>query len=284
MSAITKPGVYDIPVADYHADPVKGGSLSSSGARKLLPPSCPAKFKYEVDHPPPPTTYALDFGSAAHRLVLGDGPEVLVVDADDWRSKNARSAREAARAEGVAPVLRAEYEKAQAMAEAIRRHPVASALFRPGTGKAEQALMWQDAETGVWRRSLLDWLPDENGQRLIVPDYKTARSASPETFTKSVADYGYYMQAAFYLDGIRALGLDDDPAFVLVAQEKDPPYIVTVFELDVVALRIGAHRNREALDLYAKCKADDHWPDYSAEVELISLPVWVERQYEELIA
>lgn len=38
---ITEPGVYDLPAEVYHADPVEGGSLSSTGARKLLPPSCP---------------------------------------------------------------------------------------------------------------------------------------------------------------------------------------------------------------------------------------------------
>ena len=32
-------GVYDIPEDLYHRDPVPGGSLSCSGAKKLLPPS-----------------------------------------------------------------------------------------------------------------------------------------------------------------------------------------------------------------------------------------------------
>ena len=38
-------GVYDLPAAAYHRDPVEGGSLSASGAKKLMPPSCPALFK-----------------------------------------------------------------------------------------------------------------------------------------------------------------------------------------------------------------------------------------------
>jgi len=37
---ITEPGVYALPADVYHADPVAGGSLSSSGAKKLL--ACPA--------------------------------------------------------------------------------------------------------------------------------------------------------------------------------------------------------------------------------------------------
>ncbi|MBO0827768.1 MAG: hypothetical protein J2P24_08300 [Streptosporangiales bacterium] len=48
---ITEPGVYNLPAAVYHADPVPGGSLSQSGAKKLLPPSCPALYRYWADHP-----------------------------------------------------------------------------------------------------------------------------------------------------------------------------------------------------------------------------------------
>ena len=33
---ITKPGVYDLPEDDYHADPVPDWSLSASGAKLLL--------------------------------------------------------------------------------------------------------------------------------------------------------------------------------------------------------------------------------------------------------
>ena len=45
-------GVYDGMDEDaYHADPVPGGSLSASGAKLLLPPSCPALYHYRRDHP-----------------------------------------------------------------------------------------------------------------------------------------------------------------------------------------------------------------------------------------
>ncbi len=37
MTPITAPGVYVIPADDYHADPVPGGSISASGARRILP-------------------------------------------------------------------------------------------------------------------------------------------------------------------------------------------------------------------------------------------------------
>ena len=168
------------------------------------------------------------------------------------------------------------------MAAAIRRHPVASALFNPERGKAEQSLFWQDPETGVWRRSRLDWLPDTTArERLIVADYKTTVCAEPKAIAKAVANYGYYQQDAWYRDGVRATGLSADPAFVFVFQEKEPPYLVTVVELDAPSVQAGRELNRQAIELYRACTENDTWPGYSGGIELVSLPPWAFRKLEE---
>src|SRR5580704_1506717 len=200
-------GVYDGMAEDiYHGDPVPRGSLSSTGARRLLPPSCPAKFRYEAANPPPAKDH-LELGSAAHKMVLGAGAEIVVIKAKDWRGGAARDERDAARAEGFLPLLTAEYQQVQAMAAAIRAHPIAAALFNPERGKPEQSLFWQDPETDVWCRSRFDWLPDLSArERLIITDYKTSVSADPRAFAKSAANYGYHQQDPFYRDGARVLG------------------------------------------------------------------------------
>jgi hypothetical protein len=278
---ITAPGIYNIPAEVYHADPVPGGSLSSTGARRLLPPGCPALYRYERDHPTRPRRH-FDIGTAAHRLVLGAGPQLVRVDAPDWRTKAAQEARDDARAAGAVPLLAAEHDQVLAMAAAIRKHPVAGALFDPAHGKPEQTLIWRDGPTRVWCRVRLDWQPEPRAGRAILCDYKTTKSASPEQLAKAIYDHGYHQQGAFYLDGARALGLaEDDAAFLLVFQEKTPPYLVTIAQLDVVALRIGRIRNRRALELYRECTTTGRWPGHSDEVELLALPGWVERQYEQ---
>lgn len=280
---ITEAGVYDMAPAAYHADPVPGGSLSQSGAKLLLPPSCPALFRWDRDHPRAPKR-EFDLGHAAHREVLGAGADMAVIDAANYLTKAAKQARDEAYAEGKTPVLPKELEQVQAMAKAVREHPIAGRLFEPGTGKPENALFWEDKATGVWRRSLLDWLPeyaDPRPQRLIIPDYKSARSASPEKIQKAIVDHGYHIQAQFYLDGVRALELHPDPVFLFVFQEKDPPYLVTVAEPDAESLRIAAIEIRNALHIYRRCVETNTWPGYSDDVELISLPPWLEKQYQE---
>lgn len=283
LSAITKPGVYDdIPEAVYHRDPVPGGSLSSSGARKLLPPSCPALYKYEQDHKPPHKK-VWEIGTAAHQLVLGTGPELVVIDAPRWDTNATKAEVAAIREAGNVPLKRGEHDQVQAMAAELKRHPIAGALFQPGTGRAEQSLFWKDPQTGVICRARFDWLPTPvKGKRLIIGDYKTCRKAEPRALSKAIAEHGYHQQDDFYRMGARALGIaDDQSSFVFVFQEKNPPYLVTVVELDTVARRIGAERNRRALETYARCKAEDRWPGYSDDIEHLPLPPWAERDHDE---
>lgn len=277
---ITEPGIYQIPSAVYHSDPVPGGSLSGSGARRLLPPSCPAKAEWEREHGRPEKRH-YDLGHVAHREVLGDGELVVVVEADDYRTKAAQAARNEAYAAGKTPILRREYEETVLpMAAAIRAHPVAGKLFRPGTGRAEPSLFWWDGAgpNRVMRRARLDWLPDPVAdRRLIVPEYKTCASAAPDELQSAIGRLGYYMQAAWNLDGVEVLlDLDRAPAFVFVFQEKEPPYVVTVAQLDAGAMRLGRERNDRALDVYRRCRATGRWPGYSDKVLDLGLPGWLE--------
>jgi hypothetical protein len=269
-TTVHEAGLYDgIPDDEYH----RSHALSSSGARKLLPPSCPALFKWERDNGQPPKA-VWDFGRAAHAEVLGVGAPIVRIDADNWMTKAAKAARDEAYAEGRTPVLEREWIQVQGMASAIRSHPIASALFDRDRGLPEQSAYWLDDQYDVWRRARFDWLPESDGGRLIVPDFKSCTSAEPRSIAKSVATFGYHQQAEWYTDAIRALGIAEDVAFVFVFQEKTAPYLVTVVQLDLEAQRIGRTLNDRALQVYAECMATDTWPAYTSDVELISLPGW----------
>lgn len=270
------PGVYDqLPADDYHRQP----ALSSSGARKLLPPSCPALFRHE-QLSGQKTRRVFEVGHAAHALVLGTGPELVTVDAPDWRTNKAKAEAAEARERGAVPLLPDEHAEIRAMADALRAHPVARALLDPDRGRPEVSLFWRDALAGVERRARLDWLPDPGRGRMIVPDYKSTLSASPAELPKSVYKFGYHQQDPWYLDALDGCDVADDAAFVFVFQEKTAPYLVSVIELDVVARNIGREMNRRAIDLYADCLRRGVWPSYSDEIELVALPAWVERAHE----
>ncbi|MGW9371134.1 PD-(D/E)XK nuclease-like domain-containing protein [Streptomyces xanthophaeus] len=277
MITVTAPGIYDMSAEEYHADKaVPGGSLSSSGARRLLPPGCPALYRWEQDHPQP-AKKTFDFGHAAHKEVLGEGPELVVVDAPLWNTDAIRSEVAAIREDGGIPLKQAEFDQVQAMAAAIRQHPLASALLDPSTGQAEASLFTQDPATGVWMRARPDWLPHRTAGRTVLSDYKTANDASNEGFTKSIQSFGYYQQSPWYIDVAAALELaSDDAEFLFIAQEKNPPYLVNVIGLDAEWMRRGRARNRAALEKYAECTSTGIWPGYGDEPNYLSQPTWAD--------
>lgn len=256
------PGFYpDIPEAEYHTDTT---SLSVSGAKVLL--DSPATYLHQRTHPVYKDVF--DFGSAAHQMVLGAGPRVVAVDADSWRTKDAQAQRDAIRAAGDIPVLAGEYATVEAMADALTGHRLASQLF--AAGQAEVSAYCPDPTTEVMRRARFDWLGEA-----VITDYKTAASANPRAFARAVATYGYHMQAAWYLDLAADLG---HPAlsFAFVVQEKTPPYLVTVVELDDAALARGRELNGRALQRYRDCTATGLWPGYVRDDQhaVITLPRW----------
>lgn len=284
----TEDGMYSgIPDEVYHADRT---SLSSSGARALLAPSCPEIFQHQQLEPPAPKPQ-YDFGHVAHKFVLGEGSEIAELDPaihglnkDGSPSKaptNTAMWQEAvqeARERGQIPMHIAEVAKARAMAAKVREHPLAAALLADGT--PELSGYWHDPETGVRLRFRPDWLPSPGRGRLIVVDYKTATSAHPGHFAKAAADYGYHQQVPWYLDGLAACEIADDAAFVFIVQSKSPPYPVSVIELKPDDIELGRRRNRKAIDLYAQCVAADHWPDYGQGVHSVSLPSYAVYQQE----
>lgn len=265
-------GVYDISAELYRSDPVPGRSLSSTQARQLT--RCPAVYRYNVDNPQPYKA-AFDFGTAAHKLVLNDGPELVVVDAERWDTNATKAEVAAIRAEGKLPLKQAAFDQVHAMAAALRVDDEAAALLEPGSGVAEQSLFWE--ADGIWRRARFDWLRHDG----CGIDYKSTRSAHPLDLPAAVHSYGYHQQQEWYVDGGIALDVIDADAgrpFSFIFQEKEPPYLVTVTALDPMARQVGAHLNRVALNAYAWCREHDSWPGYLP-APLTPLPAWVERQY-----
>lgn len=284
-------GIYaHVPESVYHADRV---SLSSSGARLLTPPSVPALFRHYLDEPQKPKPQ-YDFGHAAHKMVLGEGGELFVLDpAVHGRTKDGaiaqkpsatsmwKEAEAKARKQGKSCITKDQMEIAQVMAGKVFSHPLAGKLLQ--SGNAEMSGYWHDDATGARCRFRPDFLPDVKG-RFVCIDYKSAVSANPTAFRKSAGDYGYHQQAAWYLDGLREVEISDDAAFLFIVQQKTPPFLVSVVQLEPEAIELGRRQNRIAIDTYAQCAADNKWPGYDEGIHTVGLQPWLVKQLEESIA
>jgi hypothetical protein len=267
---ITEEGVYDLPEHVYHGDPVAGGSLSSSIARKLIPPSCPALARHALDTPSE-ATEAMELGTIVHALTLGRGGGIVAVDAPDWRSGPARALRDQARADGKTPILAHKLATPRAMAAAVRAHPVASRLLTDGT--AEQVIVWREqvGDDPVWCRAMLDWHPNPGrAWPLVIGDLKTAADASPAAFRRAVREHRYDVQEAFYRRGYaRVHGVHPaDVAFVFIVVQSTPPHLVQCYQLDGWT---GDQDTDTALTTWADCTRTDTWPAWDGADDITTL-------------
>lgn len=265
--------VHGMTDAEYHARP----ELSSTEARLLL--QSPAKYRWRKDNPPLiDDSPKFDIGKAVHSKVLGVGADVIVVDADDWRTKVAREAREEARAEGKAPLLTREFEAVNAMAEAVLAHSTARALLSQA-GDSEVSVFAEVDAVAV--RARFDFLPARTDRRTVAVDLKTTLDASLREFERAVARYQYDVQAAHYLDTYGQATGDTDAAFVLIAVEKEAPYLTAVHQLPTQWMAMGRTKAKRARELWAECSKSGVWPGYPDEVQLLTPPTWTVIEHEE---
>lgn len=269
IDANEAPGIFDGIAEDtYHAH----RALSQSTLKTLL--DCPARFRYEQEHPKQ-VGEAADLGTAVHGLVLGGGYEVTVVQATDWRTKAAQEARKEAAAHGRVALLASAYDTALTMAEAVLANPVARMLLE-AEGGSEQSLFWNKAYAGqvVPLRGRLDKAAALS-TGTILADLKTARSASPRFFAGQALNYGYHIQQAVYRDGWEVL-TGERPEFRFIVVESAPPHLTTVYSLDDVLTVHGEREYERALGLFLECQSTGIWPGYPGGV--LEAPGWLRHQ------
>ena len=225
----------------------------------------------------PEPTPAMEIGSAVHTHVLEldqwDARYVTAPEGIDRRTKAGKAEWEAFQtaATGRTVLSRTDAELVMRMGHAVFAHPAAAMLLAI-KGKAETTHMWTDEATGLQCKCRPDWLTDDGS---LIVDLKTTEDASPAGFRKSIANWRYHVQAAWYLDGLeRATGKRPDQ-FIFICVEKKAPHAVAVYAADAEMVAIGQATAARDLEVLATCKQANAWPGYSDQVETISLPPWM---------
>lgn len=280
MSAV---GIHELSAKEYHADPGQTPSLSSSIASILLDQS---PLHAWLAHPrlnpnfAPDQDSRFDLGSAAHMMLLERREDRIVrVAADDWRTKAAKEAREAAQAEGKYAVLERQYADIVEMCAAARAFMLKSELGNLlEVGEAEKSILWQDR--GVACRARPDIF--SLGRRVVL-DYKSTGSAQHEAFARQIGRMNYDLQAEFYLRGIKAATTREDIVFVFLAQEITQPYACSLTALSNAYRQVGQDKVERALALWQKCLGSDSWPSYDARIRYAEPKPWEMMQSEEAL-
>jgi hypothetical protein len=272
-----KQGVYTIPLSKYLADPADEPSLSGDSIKDLLfrsPAHCYFNHpRLNPDYVPQEPDGKFDVGSVAHSLFLEGLDNACVIDADDWRTKAAKEAREEAYKCGQVPLLKAQYDEVRAMVQRATVQLGQSELgiteLRGQVGDPELTYIWQ--EDGVWFRARPDWI---NVERTIMLNYKTTRqSANPNDFTRTILSLGYDISEALHRRGVKALD-KIDPKFVFMVQETEAPYLCSFIGLPPEFQAMGDAKVQQGADLWRHCIKSGSWVGYPQRICYPDMPVW----------
>jgi hypothetical protein len=287
MRMIDKPGVYKLTSEEYHADPTVDPSLSRSVIRDLIYKS-PAHAFFK--HPYLNTNFKnddgdgkFDVGTAAHELLLEGTFNVTVVEADDWRTKAAKEARDLAKKEGKTPLLRHQYEDAIKMVESaiqqINGCPELQIESLENQGDSELSYIWQ--EDGLWLKVRPDWISKD---KKLILDYKTTgQSANPSDIARHIVSMGYDIQNALYCRGVKAIE-KTDPKFIFIFQETEEPYLCSFVGLPPDFLAMATQKVEYGIFLWGNCLSKNEWPGYPNQVAWVEPPPWALASWERTAA
>lgn len=265
-----------LPIDEYHADT---HAISKTGLDNIerSPAIFYARHLNPSRPPTPEPTAAMFAGTLGHCAILEPaefdkrypvGPDVKTKASKDW--KDFAACLDASQT----PIKQAERDMAFGMADSIRKiGPLRDALAK---GSAEVSAYWTDEATGVDCRCRPDFVHTA-GNGVILLDVKTTTDASPEAFAKSIVNYRYDVQAAFYTDGYAAASGLPVHGFIFAAVEKEYPYAAAAYMLTEEDIEAGRRKYRRNLARYAECLASNDWPGFASDIQLIQLPAWAKK-------
>lgn len=238
-----------------------------SGTQLVKLAKSPAHYKEYVANPPEPTP-AMEFGTAAHTLVLEPqlfNQQYAIFNGEGTRASKEYKAFAAAHA-GKEILKQDEYDRLLGMQAALKQHALATSLLFVEPGVSELELHWSDHDVAC-KGKLDRYLTKGN----VIVDYKTAADASDAAFNSYKAkSLGYYLQASHYQSGIKhAYQLESVPAFVFVVQETEAPFAIQVYELDPQSVDAAHGKRMELLEMYRVCMETGSWPSYPEEIKRI---------------
>ena len=252
--------------AEYHGLPSFSASLAKliiqrsplhawTASRALNP-------DYEEEH-----SDEFDLGTICHSLVLeGDESKLVVVEANDWRTKAAREAKDEARAAGKTPILARKMPQVRAIVLAARSAIENSELKGIFAGaQIEQPVMWQEGSIACRCKPDLFNAAFFGG---TVLDLKTTTNAEPNAFIRQITSLGYDVQNDFYLRGTKA------KRFIFVAVETEAPYATSLVALGPQMLEIAARKIDFALAIWEACTKSGQWRGYSNQIHYAEPNPW----------
>lgn len=261
-------GLYSIEFDEY----LKIPAVSNSQLGHLL--RSPVYFDhYVIKGNTFKKTESMELGSRVHTLILE--PEsfydrYVVIPDMDLRSKEGKEAKKMAEATAKQPVRHKEYDKASRIRDAVMGNEIIAPLLS-GVMAERTGIFYENNFACKIRPDAL------NFKSKTIIDLKTTNSISE--FQQSLASYGYYRQAAYYLDGMNKIQDIKFEKFIFVVVQTIEPYYAVAFELSQQAIDFGRLEYRAALkQLNGLEITKDYRDQLQKGITILDLPEWYYRK------
>jgi hypothetical protein len=226
--------------------------LNQSSLKPLRISPAHAKAALEAERK---TSAAMAIGILTERMVACPDDLRAEVKADG-RTAAGKAQAAAAAESGLLLVGEDDWTKCERMAANVKASVDAQALL---AGAAFcQPCYW--THEGQQRKALFDAVSIADGVVRIVDLKTTSADLTPDDLAKQCATYGYHLQAAWYLQGARAMWPDLQVEFWFVFVESSAPHCVVAVQLDDDWLESGAAEVEALAEVWQACSDAGVWP------------------------
>ncbi len=237
---------------EYFKYPAFSSSLLKAAAKS---PAHTRVFKSE--------TTSMRTGSYIHEAVLE--PDLWAKKITiDVASKVKKEWKDAHKEHGENLIKLSEHEEVCVIRDSIINDEIAGHYFN-GSGLNEHVCLADDPFSGQRCKALFDRITDDS----VIVDFKTCQNIEPHRFERAVVDYGYHVQAAWYLDVAKWAGVKAD-RFVFVCVETAAPYSMAVYELGTNELNSGRVLYRRGIkNILEARETKNYWKPKTKESTLL---------------
>lgn len=242
-------------------------------------------------------TQAMDLGSLVDCMLLtpGELAQYFVQIPDDVLTSNGQKRGKKweafeAEHEGKTLMKRIDFVLAATLVQKVKSHPIWPRIVEAGF-ETQKEVYWTDPASQFPAKALVDIFPTDPAKQWLI-DLKT--TGDMDDFegehnhlfaceddeervvrSKSVFNYGYHTQGAWYLRGASTAFERMFTTFILLVVETSAPYRVKTFRIADDALLAGqAFIDRATQALAARMIANDWSEPGENEIIEISLPNW----------
>jgi len=228
-------------------------------------------------------TDAMEFGTLVHSMALQphlvqdefiEIPDEVLTSNGQRRGKAWDAFVEAN--QGKSLVRSADFRRAMRIAEKVWCHPFYKLVFE-WQRNVEMPIAWTDEETQVECKGI----PDIVCSNEWVIDIKTTNDLTgflqgkERLVSSKIADFGYHLQGAFYLQGASQVYQETKTRFALLVVETKEPHRVYAMEIDEPSLFAGRLEMHRLLEEYKRRMASDDWSEEGEKSLLqVSIPSW----------